>query len=444
MDKKKFLVVGGGGREGAFAYWLARDATVYAVMSHENPTIQDCVLKSGGKYAIDDADDPQVVQSFARRHAIDYTFVSADQPLANGVVDVLQENGHSVIGGTQEASRIEWDKVYAMEMIKETCPQFTPFYRTVSRAGDIQQAVAEFESRGIYIAVKPQGLTGGKGVRIMPEHLPTYQDCAQYAGDILEKNPGEKVLLVERLDGIEFTIMGITDGKSLIVSPASYDYPFRYDGDKGPGTGGMGCFTGPGKRLSFISDADIDDCTAIMRRIIDRMRAENLHFTGILNGGFFKTQDGIRFMEFNARFGDPEGLNVLEILDGSFAELLERICKGTLSGEAVAFSEKASVSKYLVAKEYPEHSAKAVSFTLDEDAIADLGIKVFFASCIRTGSHRYETLKKSRVAALVATADTIQEASGVINKAIKEHVSGALEYRQDIGSQESLEKITGA
>ena len=438
---EKILIAGSGGREGAFAARLAEDAQLFAVMGHENPLIADRVRQTGGRYLVGDAGDPVTVLNFAKKHAIDYTFVNADQPLANGVVDLLLENGLRAIGGTREAARIEWDKVYSIEMMQKVCPEFTPFYRIVSDAGDLEGAISEFESRGLDVVVKPQGLTGGKGVKVMPEHLPAYRDCMDYASSLLERDG--KVLLVEKLRGIEFTIMGITDGRSLVSAPASYDYPFRFEGDRGAGTGGMGCFTGPGGRLPFMSEADLNDCKSIMQKIIGEMGSRNLLFNGVLNGGFFKTGQGIKFMEFNARFGDPEGINILSILEGSFSELLARLWNKTLSEGTVSFAGKACVTKYLVAKEYPEQSDEAVPFSLDERAIAGMGVKIFFASCIRTGEGTYETLKKSRVLALSALAGTIEEASSLVNGAIG-HVRGALEYRQDIGSRESLEKIKSA
>ncbi len=445
MNREKFLIVGSGGRESAFAMRLMQDCTVYAVISHKNPLIIDCVVQSGGKYLIADANDPKTVLNFAKENNIDYTFVSADQPLANGVVDILLENNFKAIGGTKDATRIEWDKVYSIQMMQKVCPEFTPFYKIISKRDDIQDAIEQFKSKGLEIAVKPQGLTGGKGVKVMPEHLPTYQDCVSYASSLLEKNPDEKVLFVEKLHGIEFTIMGITDGRHLVMSPASYDYPFRYDGDCGAGTGGMGCFTDSKKKLPFMNDKDLDDCIYIMQKIIDEMRSENLFFNGVLNGGFFKTKYGIKFMEFNGRFGDPEGLSILSILKGSFSELLIHIWNKTLSEDVVSFVKKASVVKYLVAKEYPDSSDSVTSFSIDEDAITQKEIKIFFASCVRTGTHQYETLKKSRVCAFSMVAEDIKTASLMINEAINSHISytgeGQLEYRQDIGSQKSLDKL---
>ena len=445
MEKKKFLIVGGGGRESAFAFRLAKDCIVYAIISHKNPLIVDCVVSSGGKYLVGDSDDPQVVLQFAKENNIDYTFVNADQPLANGVVDVLLENNFKAIGGTKEATRIEWDKVYSIQMMQKVCPEFTPFYKVISTIEELQNAMIPFESKGLDIVVKPQGLTGGKGVKVMPEHLLTYQDCFNYASHLLKKNPDEKVLLVEKLQGIEFTIMGITDGENLVVSPASYDYPFRDEDDLGAGTGGMGCFTNSEKKLPFMTDKDLDDCQCIMQKIIDEMKSNNLFFNGVINGGFFKTKHGIKFMEWNSRFGDPEGLNILSILEGSFSELLIHLWNKTLSDDVVSFVKKASVVKYLVAKEYPDTSNEVTSFTIDEEAINDMGIKIFFASCIKTGPSKYETLKKSRVCAFSVISDSIEKASLIINNAIDIHVvsskNGSLEYRADIGSKKSLEKL---
>ena len=310
-----------------------------------------------------------------------------------------------------------------------------------SNAKEAAYAISWFQASGKGVVVKPQGLTGGKGVKVMPEHLQTYGDCTYYAQSLLEKNPKEKVLIVERLEGIEFTIMGITDGRNIVLCPASYDYPFRYEDDRGPGTGGMGCFTDRKEKLPFMTDSDLDDCKGIMQRIIDEVSANGMLFKGVLNGGFFKTKEGIRFMEFNARFGDPEGLNILSILDSSFSELLIKIWDGGLSKEDVLFARKASVIKYLVAKEYPESSKDTVSFAMDEDSIRGLDVGIFFAACVRTGRNRYRTLKSSRVVALGATAECITEASDMINDAIERHVTGPLEYRNDIGSDKNLEKL---
>jgi len=148
-------------------------------------------------------------------------------------------------------------------------------------------------------------------------------------------------------------------------------------------------------------------------------------------------------MEFNGRFGDPEGLNILSILEGSFSRLLVQLWQKTLNQRSVAFKDQASVIKYLVAHEYPMPSNEAQVFEMDTDAIAGMGVQVFFASCERTGTgnNLYTTLKKSRVVAFGTLADSIVDASDRINEAIDSHVTGNLEYRRDIGSAESLAKL---
>lgn len=435
----KFLTVGAGAREAAFADLLSRGGRLCAAMQHENPQIADCARRSGGSYSVCDADDPKAVVDFARREGVDVAFVNADQALANGVVDALEGAGIGAVGATRAASRVEWDKVYAMEMMSEACPEFTPFYRVASDARQISEAVSEFESRRLQVVVKPQGLTGGKGVKVMPEHLATYADCAAYAERIVRER-SEKALLVERLHGPEFTLMGLTDGRHLSVSPASYDYPFRREGDEGPGTGGMGCFTDARGRLPFMDERDAADCAGIMQRIIDVLRDAGAPFTGVLNGGFFKTARGIRFMEFNARFGDPECLNVLSVLKTPLADVLSRVRDGTLRSDSVQFERKASVSKYLVAREYPEPSPSPTSFALDAAGAEADGVRVFFASCVRNGA-KYETLKKSRVAALCAVSETVEGASSAVDSAIARHFDGDLEYRRDIGSAGNLRKL---
>ena len=443
MAREKFLIVGSGGREGAFAMRLMEDARLYAVMGHENPLIADCVKRSGGQYMVGEQDDPATVLGFANEHAMDYAFVNADRPLANGVVDALLYNGIKAVGGTREAARIEWDKAYALDLMRLVCPESTPFYRVVADDDALMKAMFEFKTRGFGVVVKPQGLTGGKGVKVMRDHLPTYRDCAKYASSLLDARRGEKVVLVEKIKGIEFTVMGITDGTGLAMAPASYDYPFRYAGNAGAGTGGMGCFTDAGMGLPFLRNGDLEDCRSMMQSVLDKMRSMGLNFTGVLNGGFFKTHDGIKFMEWNARFGDPEAINILSVLDGSFAELLRRIWNGDISQDAVSFAKRASVVKYLVAREYPEASPAAAVFRIDEGAMAGLGITTYHAACTRMAPGMYRTMKRSRAVAFGATADTITEAADAVNKAINLHVSGGLEYRHDIGTGEDLGRLVG-
>ncbi|MGB0884365.1 MAG: phosphoribosylamine--glycine ligase [Flavobacteriales bacterium] len=441
MAKEKFLIVGSGGRESAFALKLYQETQLFALMGHNNPTIIDCVNASGGEFLVANANDPKVVLAYAQNHQIDYVFVSADDPLANGVVDILLENKIKAVGGTQAATRIEWDKIYSIDLMHAVAPERTPFYRVVNKTDNLDEAISAFKAKGVDLVVKPQGLTGGKGVKVMPDHLANFEECKAYTQELLEAAPDESVLLVEKLEGIEFTIMGLTDGENLVMAPATYDYPFRFEGDTGPGTGGMGCFTNNEKKLPFMTDADLESCRDILQRVIDEMRARNLVFNGVLNGGFFKTADGIKFMEFNSRFGDPEGLNVLSVLESSFAELIKSMYYKTLKDSEVKFANKASVIKYIVAKDYPKHSAETTVFELNPETYKAEGVDIIFGSCERVEGHQYTSLKKSRVLAFCACADDIETASERINQSIESHFKTNLDYRKDVASTESLQKL---
>lgn len=443
---EKFLIVGGGGREGAIATKCAVDTAVYAVVDHPNPTVLDCVRRSGGKFLVANAADPEIVAQFAAENGIDYAFVSADSPLANGVADALLAAGIKTVGGTKAACRIEWDKIYSIELVQKTSPDNVPFYRIAANADEIQNAVREFEARGVAAVVKPQGLTGGKGVKVMPQHLADYDECREYAAALLSAHPGERVLLTEKLEGAEFTIMALTDGETLAFAPPTYDYPYRFAGDSGPGTGGMGCLTDSDRRLPFLDEGDLRECESVMRRAIDEMRARGLRFNGVLNGGFFKTANpaaGIRFMEFNARFGDPEALNVLMLLQGSFPDLVRAMHAGDLRPADVRFARRATVVKYLVSREYPLSGGGAVSFTADRAAIIADGVAMFCASCVAgEGANAYCTLgKPSRVVALGCAAETIENAAARVDSAIDRHISGDLDFRRDIGSPENLRAL---
>ena len=432
----RFLVVGSGGREAAFAWRLAEDSTVCAIMDHENPSIIEYAERSGGAWAVGRTTDPEGVAGFAVQHDIDYAFVSADEPLAAGVVDGLLEAGIRAVGATRDAARIEWDKVWSAELVSRTCPDIMPFHRSVRDETALYTAMNEFESAGMPVVVKPQGLTGGKGVKVMGPHLDTYDDCADYAASLMRERPGEGVLLVERLDGIEFTIMGLTDGSHMVTSPASYDYPYRCEGDAGPGTGGMGCFTGQNKALPFMTRSDLRQCSRAVHAAIRELARLGMRFTGVLNGGFFLTKDGIKFMEFNGRFGDPEGINILQILRTPLSDMIKRMWHGTLEHNTVRFAKKASVVKYLVGPEYPS-AGRRLPFRIDAGRAAELGASVWTAACVRDGGSLL-SLGRSRAAAVGAMADTVQGASRVVEDVIEHSDTGMLEHRSDIGSESGL------
>lgn len=439
----KFLIIGNGAREAIFAKKLALDSVVYAIVGHENPTIISAVKETGGELLVADINDGDLVVNFAKDCNIDYVFVNSDNPLANGVVDRLLENNIKAIGPTKAGSRIEWDKIYSINVVNQITPQFTPLYQVVNDVSEIEKAIDYFSGKDI--VVKPQGLTGGKGVKVMGEHLKSYEDVAQYSKSLLES--GSDVLLTEKLSGFEFTIMAITDGDDIKFAPATYDYPYRFENDTGPGTGGMGCFTVPSNNLPFMSKDDFANCCEIMRLAVKFFKDNDIHYNGVLNGGFFLTNKGIKFMEFNARFGDPEGVNILSLLDGSFSELLKAIYAKKLADFDLKFLPKASVVKYLVSKEYPAKGDR-VSFKININDIESRGVDTYFSAAKLVDNDQndfFETVSSSRVLALSYIADDVVEASTKLNQIIDSITSDVnLDYRPDIANAVEIKRLTRA
>lgn len=440
---KKILVVGQGGREASIAKKLSFDSTVFSFMGHKNPTILKYVQQTGGQYELGDINNGQLIADFSKRAMIDLVFVNSDNPLAAGVVDILMSNKIPVIGPSKSGAEIEWNKIYALQLMKELFPEYTPRFWLVSNKNELKSIVDILEKNKIPVVVKPQGLTGGKGVKVMGEHLVDYQAVFNYALEVLDmrKQVNEKVVLVEKMTGIEFTVMGLTDGINLVCAPATYDHPYRLDGDKGPGTGGMGSFNDKNFSLPFMDYQEYKLCEKIMKSVLLKLKSEGRHFQGVLNGGFFLTEEGLKFMEFNARFGDPECMNVMLVLDTPFSEILNLMYNNNLTHDKVIFKKQASVVKYLVSPEYGYKKGPTHDFIVDEDALNKNGIEVFFASAEAIEKNFFRTIGTSRSLALACTAETIQEASKKINNNVLNFVSGTLELRKDIGSQEELDQL---
>src|SRR5205807_9347160 len=194
------------------------------------------------------------------------------------------------------------------------------------------------------VAVKPSGLTGGKGVKVMGPHLADHDEARRYARELLARDtPADSVLIEERITGAEFTIQAISDGSAVVFPPSTYDYPYRFDGDEGPGTGGMGSLTMAGPTLPFMTMGHYEQACAIIAMVIERLAHERRHFSGVMNSGFFATAEGVKVIEFNARFGDPECMNIRSLFEGNWPAVMESISAGTLSAQEVPLREEASL-----------------------------------------------------------------------------------------------------
>jgi phosphoribosylamine--glycine ligase len=411
---------------------MAEHSELHALLGHENPSIVRHAAESGGGHALGDVCDPRAVAAFAREREIDLAMVSADEPLAAGVVDALRAQGTATVGPTRAGAEIEWNKAFARSLLTEVAPEASPLLRVARDAGEVAEGIAAFGS--MPVVVKPSGLTGGKGVKVMGPHLASHEEARAYGVSLFERGRAdETVLIEEKIVGAEFTIQAVSDGRTVVFPPSTYDYPFRYDGDEGPGTGGMGSLSMPGATLPFMTTAHYEQACSIIERVIARLAEQGRHFSGVMNSGFFATADGVKVIEFNARFGDPECMNIMSLFNGSWPHVMERICAGALSAEDVPLRKEASVVLYLVSPDYALRAGPAYDFTLDREQIEAAGSHVFFSSAVQSGEGTYRTVGTSRAVALATTAPTLEEARArVVQSALTIPV---LEWRRDVGDE---------
>jgi phosphoribosylamine---glycine ligase len=421
---------------------MAEHSELYAFAGHRNPSLVRYAEASGGKLELGDVCDAQAVAAFARANAIDVAMISADEPLEAGVVDALLEQGTRAVGPTRAGAEIEWNKAFARELLLDVAPEATPRLRVIRAPEQVDEAIASFGATPV--VVKPSGLTGGKGVKVMGPHLASHAEAAEYArGLLLDAGLGDSVLIEEKIVGAEFTIQAISDGRTVVFPPSTYDYPFRFDGDEGPGTGGMGSLTMAAPTLPFMTAEHYAQACSIIERVIARLGEEGRRFTGVMNSGFFATADGVRVIEFNARFGDPECMNIMALFEGSWPRVMERICAGELAREDVALREEASLVLYLVSPDYALATGKpprTYEFELDVAALERAGVEVFFASSVALAENSYRTVGTSRAVALVTTAPTLPAAHGRIVACAGSVPT--LQWRREVGDESYLRGLS--
>ncbi len=426
----KILVVGTGAREHAICEAIFGNAELYSVMSKKNPGI----AKISEEFLQADETNLEVVKNFAVDKNIDIAFIGPEAPLELGIVDTLEDAGIKCVGPNKSAARIETDKSFMRNLFEKYEIEGSLTYRVFDNYEDIQEFLDSYEKD---VVIKPVGLTGGKGVKIVGEHLKDNNEAKEYAHHVMKTKMGghPRVVIEERLIGEEFTIQAFSDGKTIVPMPAAQDHPHAFEGDQGPITGGMGSYSDKNGLLPFMTQKDYDDAVKIMQDTIEAIAKETSPYKGILYGQFMLCGDGPRLVEYNARFGDPEAMNVLPLLETNIVEICQDIIDGTL--KEAKFKNKASVCKYVVPDGYPETKYADTIVDVDEDSINDIGAKVFYAAVNQKDDGLYTS--SSRTLGVVAQGDTIAEAEKIAEKAT-EFIKGHLYHRGDVATQEIIQK----
>lgn len=422
--KHKILVVGSGAREHAIVRALDRseqEKEIFCLASNMNPGISGLC----GELAVGNINNPEFVVNYAKKIGTTLAVIGPESPLACGVADALWNVNIKVVGPKKKLAQLETSKTFTRNLLKEYNipggPKYQPF-------GSMDGVLDFLNELGEDYVVKYDGLAGGKGVKVAGDHLHSHDEAMDYCQKLVAGGGG--FIIEEKLIGEEFSLMSFCDGENLKHMPAVQDHKRAYEGDLGPNTGGMGTYSDANHSLPFLTDGDILQACDINNQTARALKDKfGEGYKGVLYGGFMVTADGVKLIEYNARFGDPEAMNVLSVLESDFIDICYGIVKGTLDQAVAQFLNKSTVCKYAVPKGYPNRPVKGEP--IDVSLISNLD-NLFYSSVDIQNGGLIEA--GSRTVAVVGIADTISEAEKIAEKEISS-VKGPLFHRADIGTE---------
>lgn len=416
------LVLGGGGREHAISWALAK-----------SPRCTELYVAPGNGGTANiarnvkdlNAEDAQAVLAFAQAHNIELVVIGPEAPLVAGVADVLREAGIPVFGPDAQGAQLEGSKTYSKRFMDANGIP-TARYQSFT---DAASARAYCEELGAPLVVKADGLAAGKGV-VVAETLDMALDAVEACFDGSFGDAGQTVVVEEMLTGPECSLLAfVSNGKAFCMAPAQ-DHKRAYDGDLGPNTGGMGVYS----PVPIVTEEEMATMISIMEQSAAATAKDPFEndYRGCLYGGFMLTPEGPKVLEFNARFGDPETQVVLPRLEGDLVNIMLAVAKGRPEDIVLSWSDKWAVSVVLASEGYPGSYEKGkVILGLEEAQDLD-GVIVFHAGTALNPDGELITAG-GRVLNVVALGDTFEEARNRAYEACELIKFEGVQYRSDIG-----------
>ncbi len=424
----KVLVVGGGGREHALAWKLAQSEKVSKVYGAPgNPGIAQI-----GECVEIPATDVEGLAEFAQREGIDLTVVGPEAPLVVGIVDQFEKRGLKIFGPSKEAARLEGSKAFSKEMMKKYGVPTADF----QVFSDPEEAKKFVRERGAPIVVKADGLAAGKGVVVAKTVEEALEAIERIMVEKVFGSAGDRVVIEECLVGEEASYLVITDGERFIPLATAQDHKAVFDGDEGPNTGGMGAYS-PAPVLSPELEREVQE--RVIKPILKGMRKEGHPFRGVLYAGLIVTQEGVKVLEFNVRFGDPEAQAILRRLESDLFEVCMSVANGNLV-EELKWKEETSICVVLASKGYPGKYEKGKVITGIEEAEKVPTVVVFHAGT-KLENGKLIT-NGGRVLNVTALGKDIFEARDRVYRAIEKIHFEGMHYRKDIGLK-AMKRLKG-
>lgn len=424
------LIVGSGAREHAIAAALHRspgDKNLFCCGTTLNPGIKQMTLR----YWTGDICDVEQITKMAREWRISLAIIGPEAPLEKGLADALWKMSIPVIGPKKKLAQIETSKSYARELMMKYKIPGLPKFRVFQDMQGVDHFLSELGD-GNYV-VKANGLMGGKGVKVAGDHLRSFDEAKHFCNEIIAA--GQTFVIEEKLIGQEFSFMCFCDGVHVVPMPIVQDHKRAFIDDKGPNTGGMGSYSDVDHSLPFLTQSDVVSAFQINESVVRALMQETGEkYIGVLYGSFIATRYGVYVIEFNSRFGDPEALNVLTILESDFIKLCEALVTGNLSPALACFYPRATVCKYAVPVGYPDNPVK--NGVIDVSAVKNKA-QLYLASVHAADGKIVAT--GSRAAAYVGVADSITAAEEIAEKEISA-IAGELYHREDIGTDQLVRR----
>lgn len=389
------LLIGSGGREHALAWAIAKSKhTDTLFIAPGNAGMEEC-----GQLVQIDVDDHAAVAEFCAEENVQFVVIGPEQPLVDGLSDVLRECGLKVFGPSQAAAQLEGSKYFTHQL----CDEMNVPAAKYKQFDALEPALAYLQEQGAPIVIKADGLAAGKGVTVA-ETLEQAEAALRDCFDGTFGEAGASVVIEECMVGEEASLFALSDGENIVLLPSAQDHKRAFDGDKGPNTGGMGAYSpAPVMTEEMLARARKEIIEPSIKGMADR----GTPFTGVLFVGLMITADGPKLIEYNVRFGDPECQVLMMRLKSDIVELLTACADGTLNEENPQFDDSVALTVVMAADGYPGSYAKGTQIK-GLDNVGDDNVKVFHAGTKRDGDKLLAN--GGRVLNVTAKGATVQEA----------------------------------